>query len=451
MDTEQKDLSHIDIAKLEKFVSDCQNVSGSDCADTNVKIFLNNYQEWKEILEYVVKEKGKEIKRGEDLYGAALCAFSACLYESTLLSKETVDLLRDEAIGYERNVQYYYSYKDAFFYNLALCLNKLSPDNKAEIKDYLKKAIYYSVAETNHTAYTVDCFAYRSTSDYMLDSLRNETLSMSPPTSFNDPFDCPILELLSLYGDDISKLVREIYTECLKVTCFVNNVKLEPKFDDTHGRCWIPKHNDDPAEYLNELMWAHYANNHQGICVKYHFRNDITKFVDKSKGQIAYFRDIEYTSDMDTYRKNGAINLKDAFFAKGKAWEYENELRLLAFDPNGDGRYGNIDAKNSVAAIYFGLKCPQEKKDEIMEILKGRKWVTEIRRFDEESQSIVTERIEHPVEYYRMELDELQFGKLKAVKIGDSVDTPVTKRNSLIPRILSCFKRCCRTITKFLQ
>lgn len=447
MDTEQikpqpKDLSHIDISKLEKFVSDCQNVSGADCADINVKAFLDNYQEWKGIVEYMVKEKGsKDVKSGDDLYGAALCAYSSCLYESTLLSKATVNLLRDEATEYESRVKYRYLYKDALFYNLALCLTKLDIAGKEEIKNFLKKAIYYSVAETNHTAYTVDCFAYRSTSDYMLKSLKEETLSMSPPTSFNDPYDCPILELLNLYGDDISKLVREIYTECLKVTCFVNNVKLEPKFDETHRRCWIPKHNNDPAEYLNELMWAHYANNHQGICVKYHFRNDITKFVDEPKGQIAYFRDIEYTSDMDAYRKNGAINLKDAFFIKGKAWEYENELRLLAFDPNGNGDYGCINAKNSVAAIYFGLKCPEDKQRKIMEILKGRKWMEVINRWDSTSKTMVTERIEHPIEYYRMELDETQFGKLKAVKIGDSVDSPHTKRKSLINRILSCFKK----------
>ena len=44
-------------------------------------------------------------------------------------------------------------------------------------------------------------------------------------------------------------------------------------------------------------------------------------------------------------------NLQDAFFVKGKAWEYENELRLLAYTPNGSGKYASVDAKNSVAAV----------------------------------------------------------------------------------------------------
>ena len=255
----------------------------------------------------------------------------------------------------------------------------------------------------------------------MLDSLRNETLSMSPPTSFNDPFDCPILELMSLYGDDLSKLVHEIYTKCLKVTCFVSNIKLERTFDEQNNPVLIPKHDNDSKEYLHELMLAHYADSHKGICIKYHFRNDFTKFVDDSKSQIAYFRDIEYTSDMDVYRKNGVINLQDAFFAKGKVWEYENELRFLAFDPDGDGDYSKVDAKQSIAAIYFGYKCPENKQKEIMEILEGRKWMEGIYRFYEKTGTTIPIITEHPIEYFRMELDETQFGKLKAVKIGNSL------------------------------
>lgn len=166
-------------------------------------------------------------------------------------------------------------------------------------------------------------------------------------------------------------------------------------------------------------MWAHYANNHKGVCIKYHFNNDITRFADEAKSQIAYFRDIEYTSNMDVYRKNGAINLQDAFFVKGKAWEYENELRLLAYDPYSTGDYACIDAKDSIAAVYFGLKCPKEKQSEIIDILKGRKWVNEKSVWDETKRSIINIKEEYPVEFFQMVIDDIHFGKLKAVKIED--------------------------------
>lgn len=407
-----KDLSHVDIPRLKQYGSTNQNTTDVAAADDAVDEFLNNYRVWKDVVGYMVA--GED---GEQLYGAALSTFSGNLYLSNHLAEETIQFLRDEITDYEGRVDYNYTYLDALYSNLVVCLHKLSLASNDELKGLLKKAIYYSQAEANHTSYQLECFAYRSASDYMIEAFKNEELSMSAPTTFNDPFDCPILELMNQYGDDISKLIREAYQECLKITCFVKNTKLEPRFDEKGNRVLEPKHDNDPEEYLNELMWAHYAKNHTGICIKYHFHNDLTKFADKAKSQIAYFRDVEYTTDMDVYRKNGAINLRDAFFAKSKAWEYENELRLLVYAPNGSGDYASIEAKDSVAAVYFGLKCQGDKRDEIIRILKGHKWVNEIRKWDDTQEMIVDIKESHPVEFFQMEIDEKHFGKLKAVKI----------------------------------
>lgn len=407
-----KDLRHVDIAKLKQYGSAIQNTTDMVAADKAVDEFLSNYKVWKSVVGYLLY--GED---GEQLYGAALCTFSANLCISNKLAANTARLLHDEITEYEGKVEYKYGYLDALYSNLVVCLHKLSFASVDELKNLLKKAIYYSQAGVNHTSYQLECYAYRSTEKHILDAFRNEKLNMSAPTTFNDPFDCPILELLNQYGDDISKLIREAYQECLKITCFVKNTKLEPKIDEEGYKFLEPKHANDPEEFLNELMWAHYAKNHTGICIKYHFRNDLTRFADKAKSQIAYFRDIEYTTDMDVYRKNGAINLKDAFFAKSKAWEYENELRLLAYDPKGSGDYACIDAKDSIAAVYFGLKCPKEKRNEIINILKGRRWVNEIRKWDEVKKTVVDINDDHPIEFFQMVIDEGHFGKLKAIKL----------------------------------
>ena len=408
----KKDLSHVDIPKLKLFATSNQKTIDTAVTDKVVEEFLRNFMSWKDVVGYMVS--GED---GEWLYGAALCTYSGNLYLSNHLSADNVKLLRDELLDYEGKVKYMYGFKNALYSNFVTCLYKLSLASKKELKDYLKKAIYYSQAEANHTSYKVECFAYRSAGKYLLDSFKNEKLSMSSPTTFNDPFDCPILELLTLYDDDISKLASEAYRESLKITCFVKNTKIQPEMDEENNPMWVRKHNNDPEEYLSELMWAHYADNHKGVCIKYHFNNDITKFADETKSQIAYFRDIDYTSDMDVFRKNGAINLQDAFFVKGKAWEYENELRLLSYDPKGTGDYASIDAKDSIAAVYFGFKCPKDKRAEIIDILKGYKWVNEKSVWDETKHSIVNIKEEHIVEFFQMEIDEIHFGKLKAVKI----------------------------------
>ena len=406
-------MSNIDVLQIRQFVDGYRNKKAKAIANKAVKEFLDNYTIWKEIVGCPVD--GED---GERLYGEALATFSAILYYSSHLKEEIIDLLRDEIAEYEGKVRFMYEYKSTLYSNLVVYLFKLKLTTEDELKGLLKRYIFYSLALANHDSYQLECYAYRSVSKYLIDSFKEEKLSMSPPSTFNDPFDCPILELLNLYGDDLSKLVRAAYQDCLKITCFVNNTKVKPEFDKDNNRIWVRKHKNDPAEYLNELMWAHYAKNHTGVCIKYHFRNDITVFADEGKGQIAYFRDIEYTSKISKFAKAGTIDLRNAFFAKGKAWEYENELRLLAYDLNGTGDYASIDAKESIAAVYFGMKCPTRRRARIMNILKSRKWVSVSYVLNEASHRTEEIRLEHPVEFYQMVIDDKHFGKLKAVKIN---------------------------------
>lgn len=414
-------MSNIEVQQIRQFVDGFRYKKAKALANEAVKTFLDTYATWKKVVGYLVD--GED---GERLYGEALTTFSAILYYSSHLKKETVELLRNEIVEYEGKVRFMYEYKNALYSNLVVYLYKLNLSSDDELKGLLKKYIFYSLALSNHTSYQLECYAYRSVSKYLIDSFKAEKLSMSSPSTFNDPFDCPILELLNLYGDEISKLVRAAYQDCLKITCFMNNTKIEPLkdknnnplFDENGNVIRVSKHKNDPPEYLNELMWAHYAKNHTGVCIKYHFRNDITMFADEGKMQIAYFRDIEYTSKISKFAKTGAIDLRNAFFAKGKAWEYENELRLLAYDLNGSGDYASIDAKDSIAAVYFGLKCPIRRRARIMNILKTKKWVSEKYVYNETTHKAEKIKKEHPVEFFQMEIDDKHFGKLKAVKIG---------------------------------
>ena len=256
-----KDLSHVDIPKLKLYATNNRKRS-KKAADKAVTEFLDNYNDWKEVVGYMVS--GED---GEQLYGTALSVFSANLYFSTLLNEDAVNLLRSEISDYEAKVHYMYEYKNVLYSNLVLCLKKLSLATNDELKGLLKRAMFYSMGLSNHTSYQVECYAYRSTNKFLFDAFRDEKLSMSSPTMFNDPFDCPILELLNLYGYDISKLVREAYQDSIKITCFVKNTKVKPEIDEEGNRFLVPKHKNDPDEYLNELMWAHYAEMHKGIVI----------------------------------------------------------------------------------------------------------------------------------------------------------------------------------------
>lgn len=62
-----------------------------------------------------------------------------------------------------------------------------------------------------------------------------------------------------------------------------------------------------------------------------------------------------------------------AFATKSMEWAYENEVRLIAYNPNAESPfYGiNLDVDSHIESIYFGYKCSMDKKQAIRNILKS--------------------------------------------------------------------------------
>lgn len=87
---------------------------------------------------------------------------------------------------------------------------------------------------------------------------------------------------------------------------------------------------------------------------------------------------------------------------------YENELRLLHFDIKGTPGFHSISAKNCIEAVYFGLKCPQEHRDKIIDILKDK---------IHEKVDLQGKRTSYPIKFYEMVIDKQHFGQVEAREI----------------------------------
>lgn len=396
----------MEISSLEQYV---QKYHEKVTAENAGQVIAEFDEKWKEIMDY----NNDETPEGWSKYGLALIILSAGYYELSNTDKKNVDRLSKLASEFELNnsVKYQFGIKQSLFLNLGLCWHKLDYDNRAI--EAFKKYIYYLIIVSSHTAYSPTAFAFRKCTNFLYQSLVNEQLNLSSPTTFNDPFDCPIRELLN-NGDDISKLQLQAYKDCLKIACFMSNVKL-PYLKDYNNFFSEPvynekKHKKDKKEFLNTLMWAHYADSHKGICIKYRFPNSMSKLGGDGNGIVAYFKDVKYSSEeMGKYSKKDSINLEDAFFLKGKDWKYENELRFLHYDLNNQDTYGTINIPNCIEAIYFGLKCSYKDKETIQNIMNSKHFV------QTDLNGIVTAT--RPIKFYQMELDEKHFGQLKAVRL----------------------------------
>lgn len=121
--------------------------------------------------------------------------------------------------------------------------------------------------------------------------------------------------------------------------------------------------------YVDELLWAHYASNHQGFCIEY----DLNLLMSFGKGDYIKF-DIQYANHPpkltldDMFRLNEREHfIRKIIGHKSKRWQYENEIRIMT------SQAGRCDYDfRAVKAIYFGLRMPKERSKKIMERLAGR-------------------------------------------------------------------------------
>ena len=372
----------------------------------NAKEVIDSFkEEWENFIDYMFL--GKDIGKK---YGEALIVYSTGVFELETLSINEVELLSERIKFFDENesVRYQLGIKIQLFIILAQCWYRLGDKYKKNIIDSIKKYIYYSICISYNTSYSPSAYKFRTCNKYLFQSLINESIGLTSPGYFNDPFDSPILELLN-NDEEFPQYIRQVYNDCLKVSCFSSYTTL-PRLDEkTFQIIKKEKTENGIPNYLNGLMWAHYADSHKGVCIKYHFPNSFTILGLNSDSVTCFFHDITYSdSDICQYSKKYRINMEDALFLKGKQWEYENELRFLYFDVNGREGYKVIKAENCIEAIYFGLRCSEEDKTTIMNILKDKKLIT----IDLEKN-----QTESPIKFYQMEVDKEHFGQVKAKEI----------------------------------
>jgi len=88
------------------------------------------------------------------------------------------------------------------------------------------------------------------------------------------------------------------------------------------------------SDYNNDLMWAHYANEHKG-CV-FEFKQPYKKKPQKFReGPVNYIEDLDSSVnglDLLLYGETPQFNdalIREVFFSKKKHWSYEEEYRLM--------------------------------------------------------------------------------------------------------------------------
>ena len=176
----------------------------------------------------------------------------------------------------------------------------------------------------------------------------------------------------------------------LKSICFQNNIK----YDWNKLEIDIEKKKNELYKLLNKtlsdlirttcfsetrdniLMWSHYANKHDGICVAYDFKKSLElqtlalpiKY-DNNRPIISE-KEITFTGDNWVINNENLTKLLiDSFLTKSESWKYENEWRVLF--PREKLINDNFKTE-AIVAVYFGVKVSDDViKDTIIKIKKS--------------------------------------------------------------------------------
>lgn len=123
-------------------------------------------------------------------------------------------------------------------------------------------------------------------------------------------------------------------------------------------------------------MWAHYSNNHQGLCIGLNtaklmeFRQDV--FDDN--GIIIVLEKVIYTDefsiDFKELKQNEEQAFKEILCRKTKDWSYEKEYRFVSI--TGKPNFSLNLNPDVIEEIIFGRQMDQRTTQEITEIVKEK-------------------------------------------------------------------------------
>lgn len=230
-------------------------------------------------------------------------------------------------------------------------LDKLIPDRKRANVDMAFKLL------ESHVPNFV--YKYRSVSEYSLSNFRDDTIWISYPKDFNDPFDSVTIEselnmeglndfaggvFSQEYMDSVQELFRAAYMESTQVAFTVACLS------ETNA---------------SVLMWSHYANDHKGFCIEYNGREIYyDEFVNKCFFPVKYIGADEEQLPISAL----ALDYPGLYsvLCKTEDWSYEKEWRIC-FGIERNMKPGNIQLPQATG-VYLGAKMPAEHRKMVVDI-----------------------------------------------------------------------------------
>ena len=124
--------------------------------------------------------------------------------------------------------------------------------------------------------------------------------------------------------------------------------------------------------YNSILMWAHYANNHMGFCLK--FNMDSMLDIKAHARRVTYSRNNNFPvlSSIDIIKKGADWTMGRTLATKHKGWSYEKEWRVLAWESQ------LYYQKEAVSQVLLGCRSSVGLEQELREYFPNAEFLRAI-------------------------------------------------------------------------
>ena len=218
-------------------------------------------------------------------------------------------------------------------------------------------------------------FAYSNSNNEEITNTRlkkiitDNDLYFSCPADFNDPYDCNIPEGTDFPDENIRFLILKNNKRFDKL---MKEIQKNPKLLPEHLKQYIKESGVCCFSKLYDsiLMWAHYANSHTGICLKF----DTTKDSEFFKKPLY----VNYSEKPPFFDYHGKIQeeIEKFVITKFKTWQYEEEVRIFKTateisNNNKNGKRVFQFKSEALQEIIFGVRTTEKDMEKIEELCEN--------------------------------------------------------------------------------
>ena len=221
----------------------------------------------------------------------------------------------------------------------------------------------YKINEALKEQDEIVVYSFRKYSEYTLEDLINETITVVHPSKMNDPFD------------SIANLWRK--TGFLKIITSGKGHEelLNKSMDYFRIRSFqanTTTYDTEENILRNVKMWSHYADNHKGFCIKYRLKKKFFREINEKDSIVLRIAPVQYKEQYSIDASKKSLDTFEAYFVKNKEWEDESEVRLLSYNPQTEKDHYGVPMGDDaiIEEIIFGILCKDECKRTIYNLLK---------------------------------------------------------------------------------